>query len=78
MMFRFLIVFTFLFSLYSCTKNNEAVYVPKEQKSPYNLYKEGIEAFEKNVDPSAELIKQFNFHSTLLENVSNNSELQCL
>ena len=48
-MFRVLIVFTFLLSFHSCTKNNnKAIYEPKEQTSPYQLYKEGIEAFEKN------------------------------
>ena len=41
--------FTFIFSLYSCSKNNEKViYEPKEKISPFQLYKEGIESFEKN------------------------------
>ena len=48
-MLRLLLVFTFIFSLYSCSKNNEkAIYEPKEKISPFQLYKEGIESFEKN------------------------------
>ena len=48
-MLRLLLVFTFIFSLYSCSKNNEKViYEPKEKISPFQLYKEGIESFEKN------------------------------
>ena len=48
-MFRALVVFTFLLSFYSCTKNNnKVIYEPKDQTSPYQLYEEGIKAFEKN------------------------------
>ena len=47
MSYRFLIfIFSVLF-LYSCSKK-EAVFLPSEKVDPYILYKEGVEAFEKN------------------------------
>ena len=47
MRYRFFIfIFSVLF-LYSCSKK-EAVFLPSEKVDPYILYKEGVEAFEKN------------------------------
>ena len=43
----FLIFFILIFS-YSCSKKNEAIYEPIEKKDSYVLYKEAIDAFDKN------------------------------
>ena len=44
---NFLIVIGLLIIFQSCSKN-ELVYENKEVINPFNLYKEGIEAFNKN------------------------------
>ena len=49
MLTRLLIVIFFSLLLYSCSnKKDEAIYLPTDQSNPYTLYKEGLDAFEKN------------------------------
>ena len=46
---RILVIVVLLLSLYSCIKkDNENTYKPKKQVSAYDLYNDGLEAFEKN------------------------------
>ena len=48
MIFRFVIIFILSLNLYSCSKNNDKLYETSKQVNAYDLYKEGMEAFEKN------------------------------
>ena len=46
---KFSLIFTFLVLLYSCSsQNKDIVYEPSSKLNPYDLYKEGLEAFEIN------------------------------
>ena len=47
MILRTILLINFLFFIISCT-NKSDVYQPTEIQNPYSLYKEGLEAFEKN------------------------------
>jgi len=47
MMLRVILILFLLISFYSCSKK-EVIYEPQEQKNAFNLYKEGMDAFEKN------------------------------
>ena len=47
MTIRLFFSFLLIIFLYSCSKNKE-VYKPSEQINPYEVYREGLEAFEKN------------------------------
>ena len=47
MHYRFLIIIFSVSFLYSCSKK-ESVFIPSKKVDPYILYKEGVEAFEKN------------------------------
>ena len=47
MKLRLIFLIVFFLILNSCSKD-EAIYQPSEKISPYVLYKEGLEAFEKN------------------------------
>ena len=47
MFFRILLTLSLIFTLYSCSKD-KALYKPLDKVDPYILYKEGLEAFEKN------------------------------
>ena len=47
MFFRLFLVFIYIIALSSCSKK-EVIYQPSEKISPYILYKEGLDAFEKN------------------------------
>jgi outer membrane protein assembly factor BamD len=47
MFFRLFLVFIYFIALSSCSKK-EVIYQPSEKISPYILYKEGLDAFEKN------------------------------
>ena len=44
---RLLIILSLVFSLYSCSKD-KVIYESTEKVDPYIVYKEGLEAFEKN------------------------------
>ena len=44
---RVLLVFIFLISFQSCSKD-EKVYVPTVKQNPFEIYKEGLEAFDRN------------------------------
>ena len=44
---RLLIILSLVFSLYSCSKD-KVIYESTEKVNPYDSYKEGLEAFEKN------------------------------
>jgi outer membrane protein assembly factor BamD len=44
---KFLIILLLTISLISCSKKNEVEYEPSLKIDPYNVYKEGIEAFEE-------------------------------
>ena len=48
MLLRFLTICFLLIGFNSCSKDKELVYEPQQQVSPYDLYKEAFEAFEKN------------------------------
>ena len=37
-----------IFLVFSCSKKNEVIYEPSKSIDPYIVYKEGLEAFEKN------------------------------
>ena len=47
MVTRILLIFSFTLILYSCSKD-EALYKPSDTINPYEVYKEGVEAFKKN------------------------------
>ena len=44
---RIILIFTLVLSLYSCSKD-KVIYEPTDGINPYNLYKEGLNAFDKN------------------------------
>ncbi len=48
MLLRFLFAICVVLSLFSCNKKKDSVYKPIDKTNPYVLYKEGMEAFEKN------------------------------
>jgi len=48
MLLRILIIIFLSINLYSCLKKKEIAYEPQKKISAYNLYKEGMIAFEKN------------------------------
>ena len=45
---KILLIFIILIFSYSCSKKKEVIYEPIEKKDSYVLYKEAIDAFEKN------------------------------
>ena len=45
---RILIICFLVICLNSCSKDKDLIYEPQQQTSPYDLYKEAFEAFEKN------------------------------
>tara|TARA_B100001059_G_scaffold236719_1_gene289374 strand:- start:4260 stop:5099 length:840 start_codon:yes stop_codon:yes gene_type:complete len=45
---RLILIVIFSFTLISCSKEKEVVYEPTNKISPYVLYEEGLEAFNKN------------------------------
>ena len=47
MVLRTLLIFGFTLILYSCSKD-EAIYKPSDTINPYEVYKEGIDAFKNN------------------------------
>lgn len=47
-MLRVILIIFLVISFYSCSKKNEAIYEPQKQKNAFSLYKEGMNAFEKN------------------------------
>ena len=48
MLKNYLLISILIFSLEACYKKEKVDYEPKDQNNPYTLYKEGLEAFEKN------------------------------
>ena len=48
MIFRILVIFLFTISSYSCSKKDKLIYEPQQKINAYEIYKEGLEAFEKN------------------------------
>ncbi len=48
MLIRLIIIILLLGIFNSCSKNKETVYEPSKLLDPYNLYKEGLDAFKKN------------------------------
>ena len=44
---KFIFIFVLIFCLFSCSKNKDFEYNPKDQADPYELYQEGLNAFEK-------------------------------
>ena len=48
MILRIILIFILTFNLYSCLKKDQVIYEPQKEENAYNLYKEGMEAFEKN------------------------------
>ena len=47
MIIRFFLFITFTFSLISCTSNKDFKYEESKRSNPYEIYKEGLIAFEK-------------------------------
>lgn len=47
-MLRVICIFIILICTYSCKKQNEIVYEPNNQIDAFKIYKEGLEAFDKN------------------------------
>tara|TARA_B100000161_G_scaffold255486_1_gene217674 strand:- start:312 stop:1136 length:825 start_codon:yes stop_codon:yes gene_type:complete len=47
MLLRILIIIGFIFLFFSCSKK-ESLYKPTEKVNPYEIYKEGYEAFQRN------------------------------
>ena len=47
-MLRLILCIVIFLNLLSCIKKNEVVYEPQEKINAYDLYKEGLEAFNKN------------------------------
>ena len=47
-MLRVICIFIILICTYSCKKQNEIVYEPNKQIDAFKIYKEGLEAFDKN------------------------------
>ncbi len=48
MLIRFIIIIFLISSLNSCSKDKDSVYEPSKFLDPYNLYKEGLDAFKRN------------------------------
>ncbi len=48
MIFRIIVIFLLGIGFYSCTKKNEVIYEPKKKVDAFELYKEGMDAFDKN------------------------------
>ena len=48
MIFRIIVIFLLAIGFNSCTKKNEVIYEPKKKVDAFELYKEGMEAFDKN------------------------------
>mgnify|MGYP006128060165 FL=1 len=48
MFLRIFLVLSLIVSLTSCTKDKKPIYETIEKTDPYSLYKEGLEAFNKN------------------------------
>ena len=48
MLRRLFLLFALNLLIFSCSKDDSIVYKPIEKSDPYVLYKEGLEAFEKN------------------------------
>ena len=48
MLIRFIIIIFLISSLNSCSKDKDSVYEPSKLLDPYNLYKEGLDAFKRN------------------------------
>ena len=48
MLKNYLLISILIFSLEACSKKEKVDYEPKDKNNPYTLYKEGLEAFEKN------------------------------
>ena len=48
MIFRTIIIFVLAIGSYSCSKKEEVIYEPKKKVDAFELYKEGMKAFDKN------------------------------
>ena len=48
MIFRILIIFLLIISTHSCLKKDKAIYEPQKKINAYEIYRQGLEAFEKN------------------------------
>ena len=48
MIFRLTLAFLISFILLSCSKESKIVYEPSKKVDPYKIYREGLDAFEKN------------------------------
>ncbi len=48
MLLRFLFISGLIFVIFGCSKNNEIDYNPKSKINAYEVYKEGLEAFDRN------------------------------
>ncbi len=48
MVIRFLLILILVLNSLSCSKKNNKIYVPTEKSNPYDLYEQGLKAFEKN------------------------------
>ena len=48
MLFRILIILSFILSIISCSPKDKAEYQPTKKNDPYVLYKEGLDAFRNN------------------------------
>lgn len=48
MLIRLIIIIFLISSLNSCSKDKDSIYEPSKLLDPYNLYKEGLDAFKRN------------------------------
>ena len=48
MLLRFLLISGLIFVFFGCSKNNEIDYNPQSKINAYEVYKEGLEAFDRN------------------------------
>ena len=48
MIIRYLVILLLAFTISACSKKEDFNYKPKDNLDPYVLYKEGLEAFNKN------------------------------
>ena len=48
MPFKVLLILILSINLLSCSKKEKSIYIPSEKNNPYILYKQGLNAFEKN------------------------------
>ncbi len=67
MFLRFFLTFIIIFSITACSKKNDEVYKQLEKENPYELYKEGLDAFEKRQYFFAE--KKFSQAELIFEDV---------